>query len=275
MHSQQKLGTVDAVAVEKASLLGSLTAAGVAVAWADSDELARALRPYDCPVALFGESSSADLRLTGFEPRGWGQRMEVNGEVRVDLPLPGRHNALNALAALGASRALGFGLPEAAGALANCPAGEMRLERIQAGAVTIINDAYNANPASFAAAAEVLAACEAKRKILVAGDMRELGEQAEALHLATGRRLARSGADLLIGVGPLGRYIAKGASEAGLDVLAFDSPAQACQAVSELLQPGDLVLIKGSRAMELDRLVEPIRLCPAAGGPRSDERPRH
>ena len=96
--------------------------------------------------------------------------------------------------------------------------------------------------------------------------MRELGEQSPDLHLATGRDLVRSGADLLIAIGPLGQYIAQGAAEGGLETLAFDSAAQACQALVQRLRPGDLVLIKGSRALELERLVEPIRLCPAARG---------
>ena len=266
----EKLGSLQQVAAEKASLLGSLAKRGTAIAWADSPELADAMRPYGREVVLFGESAAADLRLTGWERRGWGQRLEVNGRWTVDLPLPGRHNALNAMAAMAAARPFGLGLPEAAKALADCPGGQMRLERIEAGAITIINDAYNANPASFAAAADVFAGCQAKRKVLVAGDMLELGGQARDLHLATGRRLARCGADLLIGVGPLGRYIAMGAAEGGLPTLAFDSPAQACQAVAELLQPGDLVLIKGSRALELERLIEPIRRCPAAGGGRDD-----
>lgn len=259
-----KLGSVERVAAEKASILGALARDGLAVIWADSDLLRRAVRAYERRVVSFGTGELADVRLTAQEPLGRRQRFELNGRLWVDLPLPGRHNAVNALAAIAVAQRFGLAQDEAAAALVDLPVPSMRLEWLDVGEGTLINDAYNANPASLAAAVDVLAGAGTGRKVLVVGDMRELGEQAEALHRQAGRDLAGRGVDLLVSVGALGRYIAEGAAEAGLVTAEFDSCADAGAALGEFLRAGDTVLVKGSRAMEMDRLVEPIRV--ALGG---------
>ncbi len=255
----EQLGSLQRVAAEKASILHKTSADGLAVVSADNELLDRAIRAYDVRLVRFGESGTADLRLTGYEVRGRGGRFQLNNRLWVDLPLPGRHNALNALAAIAVAQRLGFSQEAAAEALADIDGMEMRLEWVDCGSVTVINDAYNANPASMLAAAAVLAETEAKRRVIIAGDMHELGEQTEALHIRTGGRIAEHGLDLLIGVGSLGRCIAKGASEAGLAVEVFDSVERTQRALGKLLQPGDVVLLKASRAVELERLCEPIR----------------
>ena len=251
------LRSVEHVAVEKASLLGCLPADGLGVVWADSDDLVTAARIYHRRVVSFGESDAAEFRLTGYAPLGRGQRFEVNGYLQVELPLPGRHNAMNAMGAMMAAQRFGISPQEAGSALADFAGMEMRLEWIDAGGVTILSDCYNANPASLAAATEVLASSAGARKVLVAGDMRELGERSEDLHLQAGRDAARR-VDLLIGVGALGRLIAAGAAEAGAATEVLDSTDAAAAAVPGLLAAGDVVLIKGSRAAEMERLIEPV-----------------
>ncbi len=255
----EKLGDIRHVAVEKASLLVSMDADGLAVIWADSEHLAKALRAYNCRMITFGESDSAALRITGYKPDGAAQRFQLNGRAWFKLPVPGRHNAVNALAAIAVAQRFGFEQAVAAEALADFDGVRMRLEREECGVVTIINDAYNANPASVLAAADVLADQQASRRVMIAGDMRELGSQSEQLHVSTGADIARRNIDLLIGVGPLGRYIAKGAEEAGAQTAAFESVQAAAGQVPDLLRKGDVVLIKGSRAMEMEQLLAPIR----------------
>jgi len=263
----EKLGTLQRVAVEKASVLSGLAPSGIGVIWADSELLDRAVRPYEVRLVRFGVNDKADLRLTGYEPAADGQRFQMNGRLWVRLPLPGRHNALNALAAIAVAQRMGLEQDEAASALADMPGGEMRLERLRTGGLTVINDAYNANPASVTAAADVLAETAGRRKVLIVGDMRELGEHSEELHLRTGRDVAGRKIDLLIGVGTLGRYIATGASEKGLRCECFTSLAEACRGVPALLRRGDAVLIKGSRAMTMEKLLAPIQQAfPPAGG---------
>jgi UDP-N-acetylmuramoyl-tripeptide--D-alanyl-D-alanine ligase len=255
----EKLGSVDRVAVEKASLLEMLAPDGLAVVWADSEHLDRALRAHDRRLIRFGVSDAAELRLTGYEPVGRAQRFQLNGRWWVDLPLSGRHNSLNALATIAVAQRFGFTQEEASAALADFAGAEMRMQWIEAGEVAVINDAYNANPSSMVAAAEVLTEGPGARKVMIAGDMRELGEQAIEMHVQLGREIASRKVDLLIGVGTLGRYIAKGAAEGGIAAEAFGTVEDACRAVGELLRRGDVVLIKGSRAMAMERLVEPIR----------------
>ncbi len=252
------LGSVERVAVEKASLLPCVAADGLAVVWADSDVLAKAVATVQRRRVRFGASPDADLRLTAYEPRGRGQRFQLNGRLWVELPVSGRHNALNALAAIAVARRFGIDESDAAAALADFPGAEMRLEWIEAGGVTLISDVYNANPASVAAAADVLAEAEGGRRVMIVADMLELGGRARELHVETGEALASRRIDLLIGVGRLGRYIARGAS--GLPATeTFASVAKASRAVGDLLRTGDVVLVKGSRAMKMERVVEAVR----------------
>ena len=259
------LGSIENVAAEKASILASLADDGTAVIFADSEPLARAVAHYDVNVIRFGASTEADVRLTGYEPHGRRSRFEVDSRLWVDLPLAGRHNAMNALSALAVGGLLGMDRGEAADALARTSTVSMRTQWIDAGAVTIINDAYNANPASVRAGADVLAAAPGRRRVMIVGDMCELGPRSEQLHEQLGAELAGCGFDLLIGVGRLGRYIARGASGGERPVAAFDSPDQAAMHLKELLREGDVILIKGSRATGMEVLVEPIRSAFAGG----------
>jgi UDP-N-acetylmuramoyl-tripeptide--D-alanyl-D-alanine ligase len=261
----ERLLSVEGVAVEKASLLGELAGEGIGVvcgpggAGEGAAALNKAIRAHGRPVIRFGEGEGCQVRLTAYEPRPGGARFEVNGHFRVDLAVPGRHNALNALAAMTVAQRFGIDLEEAGEALADFEPAEMRLQPVAAGSVTILNDAYNANPASMSAAAEVLAEHSARRRVFVAGDMLELGADSPRLHRQTGRRIAQGGVDLLIAVGAMGRYVAEGAAEGGSRAEAFASVEEAAGAVPGLLRPGDVVLLKGSRGMAMERLVAPIR----------------
>lgn len=255
----EKLGDLRGVAAEKASILAHLPDEGAAVIFADSECLDRAVRGCECPLVRFGASERSDLRLTGYAPTGRGGKFQVDGGDWVELGLAGRHNALNALAAIAVAQRMGFDLDAAAEALRDFRGIEMRLQRVECGGVALINDAYNANPASVLAAADVLCETPGDRKVMIVGDMRELGDSARALHEEVGRSVAGRKVDLLIGVGSLGRYIARSASEAGAATETFDSVEDACAEVARLLRPGDVVLVKGSRSMEMERLVEPIR----------------
>jgi len=261
----ERFGTVERIAAEKAAILGPLAGDGLAVVWADSEPLDRAVRPYGRRPVRFGQSPSADLRLTGREARGSRQRFQLNGQAWFDLPLPGRHNALNALAAVATAGRFGFSPRQAGEALADFRGEPMRLEWQALAGGTVINDAYNANPASLAAAAEVLAAAGGRRKVIIVGDMLELGEQAEALHLQAGRGLAAAGVDLVVAVGALGRYIAQGAAEDGCAAAAFDDVPAAAARMGELLAAGDTVLLKASRGAALERLLDSVRESLRAG----------
>ena len=253
------LKSVERVAVEKASLLATLSPTGIAIVRGGQQSLDHAMVSFDCRMIRFGEEDPCELRITAHEPRPDGQRFQINERLWVFLPVPGRHNAFNALAAIAVAQRFGFDQELAAEALADVSLPEMRLERIEAGEVTIINDAYNANPDSVSAAAAVLAEMPARRRVMILGDMRELGEQSEQLHSELGELLARRRADLLVGVGELGRLIARGAAAGGVESREYDTVDDLIGDLDGLLQAGDVILIKGSRAMGMERAVEPIR----------------
>lgn len=255
----EKLVSLERVAAEKASLLDSLAAEGVAIVWADSDLLDKAVGRYERKTLRFGVGELAQLRLTRYQPTAQGQRFEINGRVWVDMPLPGRHMAMNALAAIAVAMRMGMDKAEAAAALGDFAGVEMRLQRLALGTLTLFNDAYNANPASMVAAADVLGDQAGRRRVMIAGDMRELGEASQDLHVRTGRQIAQRPVDLVIGVGELGRYIAKGAADAGKPARQVETVQSALGEVPGLLQDGDVVLLKGSRAMRMEQLVERIR----------------
>jgi len=255
----EKLGTLEGVAGEKASILGHLEKDGLGVLWADNDVLTKLAASYGTRMVTFGQSDSSDLRVTGYESRNRAQRFEVNGRFWVDLPLPGKHNALNALAAIAVAQRFGFSQGEAGEALGDFQGVEMRLEWIDLGRLTVINDAYNANPASMLAAAKVLSETGGRRRILVAGDMGELGTESQDLHVRTGSLIAEMNLDLLIAVGPMGRYIAQGAADRALPTEQFDTLAAAAKGLCDLLRDGDVVLVKASRMVQMERLVEVIR----------------
>ncbi len=267
------LGSISQVAAEKGSLLNWTQDGCVAVVNGDSDELSAAVRSYDGRMIRFGVGDECELRMSDYEAigeLGQGCRFKINGHQQVTLPITGRHNATNATAAIAAGQVFGMEQSEAVEALADFPGAQMRQQWLVAGGVTVINDAYNANPSSLAAGVSVLCDCKPRsggRRVLIVGDMLELGDAAEQLHRVSGAKIAargvngQGGVDFLIGVGQLGRYIAVGAREGGLDAAQtceYDSVEALGGELSGLLAAGDIVLVKGSRAMGMERIAAAI-----------------
>jgi UDP-N-acetylmuramoyl-tripeptide--D-alanyl-D-alanine ligase len=261
----EKLGSIEGVAREKASILAATSPKGPAIVNGDSEPLAAALEAFEQPLRRFGFGPGNDYRVTAYEACDLTCRFRVNGRVWVSLPLSGRHMAANALCAMVVAEAFGIGLEESAQAMASFEAVDGRLRTVPCGAVTVIDDTYNANPSSLAAAADVLSSCKAGRRVMVVGDMKELGDASADLHRAAGADLASRAIDLLIAVGPMGRYIAIGAGGDARRSRHFESVEQAAAELPGLLREGDLVLVKGSRTMAMERLIQPIREAFGAG----------
>lgn len=267
------LGSLEGIAAEKLSLLNELRPDGCAVINADS-ELLRWSMSHDRQIAkikkvTFGEWPEADLRLTGARtldlsadgPTGSrvAQEFTVNGRFVYRLNVPGRHNVLNALAAIGVARRFGMEDAEIAARLATFELPPMRLDSRRVGSLTLINDAYNANPASMAAGVEVLTSTPADgRRVLVMGDMRELGPAAADLHRETAERVGRSSLDVVISVGEHAKAVrdaVQAASGGRIETHAYATTDLARRRLGSLLRAGDTVLVKGSRAMALERLI--------------------
>jgi UDP-N-acetylmuramoyl-tripeptide--D-alanyl-D-alanine ligase len=210
--------SLEAIAREKASLAFALPRGGVAFAGADSPRLLAALADAPCRKVTYGLEPSADLRPRRFEDLGpEGSRLEVDGFPPLALSLVGRHQATNALAALGVARELSLDPAATVAALAAYRPSQKRMEVRSAGGATVLVDCYNANPESMRAALETLAAWpHATRRIAVLGDMKELGPQAGALHRETAA--GARGVELWV-VGEHAADYAAGAREAEIEAI--------------------------------------------------------
>lgn len=271
------LGSLDKIADEKLSLLKFLRPGGCAVLNQDCEALTAGLKRDRAFAKLkkvtFGVSADADLRLTGYQPVaepgadgriGGSVEFTVNDRFKYRLGVLGRHNVSNAMAAIAVARRFGMDHDEIAGRLATFSLPPMRLEARRVGRLTLVNDAYNANPASMMAAVGVLSEMtSAKRRVLIVGDMRELGEQSERLHREVGEKIAAGDVQVVIAVGERAKLVAqtvKRASGGEKETHAFASTDLARKRLISYLRPDDAVLIKGSRALGLERLAEAIRV---------------
>ena len=261
------LGSQEAIAAAKRELIEELPPDGTAILNAD-DPFFSFLREPAPRVVRFGLDREADVRGRVIDPGGasgarfvWTAPAYDVDEQTVTLPLPGRHNVQNALAAI--ATALVLGVPAAAigPALEAARISAMRMEVVRTAAgYTVLNDAYNASSPSamLAALAVLMGPGFAGRRIAVLGNMLELGPAAAAAHREVGEAVARRGPALLVTVGDLARGIAESARAAGMPadaVVACADNESALALLRERLRPGDVVLVKGSRGMHMETLV--------------------
>lgn len=260
------LGSVEAVADAKAELVEALPADGVAVLNADDPRVRAMAKRTEAKVVTYGLTpealvSASEVHSAGLA--GVSFRLHHAGEtVTVQLPLAGQHNVSNALAAAAVGIECGLTLQDVGEGLAGVqPSGlRMQVEHLDRG-VTLINDAYNAAPASMEAALKTLAEVKAPRRIAVLGDMLELGAYCQEAHVEVGHVCASLDIDRLITVGPRARRIAEGAIAAGMEAEAVTSVEDAEEAAALLigeLQTGDTVLLKASRGLELERIAQAL-----------------
>ena len=255
------VGSLEGVARAKAELLHGLPAGAPAVVPAHAPELELFLRGLDLDVIRFGDGG--DVELSRFEPRNGMSLLEasVRGErVEFELGFTARHQAANALAALAAYAALGLPVERAAEGAREIRFSRLRGEELPLpGGGVLINDCWNANPVSVAAAlAHLVARAGDCRKVAILGDMAELGPDAPAYHLDVGRRAADAGIDILVAVGPLARGYVEGAE--GATAVWAETLEEGIQAAEATVRPGDCVLVKASRAMGLERISEALAL---------------
>jgi UDP-N-acetylmuramoyl-tripeptide--D-alanyl-D-alanine ligase len=259
-------GSIESIAVAKRELVEALGPDGTAVLNADDPRVAAmaASAPHTLTYGI--DAPDADLRARDIELDGSARArftaLTPWGEVAVALPVAGRHHVGNALAALAVAGHLGVGIGAAAEAIAEAPISPWRGEVVEAGEVRVLNDAYNANPTSMAAALDTLVALRGDaRTWAVLGVMAEIGGTAEDEHRALGARCAETGVDRLVCVGDLGEAVAAGAREDGLAADAVTEVADAAEA-TELLRaeagPGDVVLVKASRVAGLEKVADAL-----------------
>ena len=255
-------GSRDKVAHAKAELLEALPVDGLAVLNGDDFRLRRLASRTKAHIVWVGRGGDCDLIATRVRWSGGVLSFEVSGQ-EVAVPVWGRHHLTAALASMAVARAMGLSLAEIATALAGFHAPPMRCEVVQRGGVTVINDAYNASPVSMKAALDLLRETAAPgRRVVVCGDMRELGSEAAQLHRWLGGAIVtRCGADLLVACGEHSAEVAAAARAAGMpadQVIQLPTVEDALPALPERLRSGDVVLLKGSRVLALERLVQAL-----------------
>jgi UDP-N-acetylmuramoyl-tripeptide--D-alanyl-D-alanine ligase len=258
-------GSQRAIAAAKGELVEALPAAGTAVLNADDPLVAAMAARSAARVLPFGLGPAAEVRAEGVSLDGEGRAhfklRTPDGSAETALPAPGEHLVADALAAAAAAHALGLGPEEIAAALRGARLSPMRMqvERRPDG-LTVINDAYNANPASMAASLKTLAAARGGgRAVAVLGEMAELGEQAPGEHDRIGRLVTRLGIDRLVGVGELGEAVVRAARMEGMwpeEAIAVADAEAAVAVLQPWLEPADVVLVKASRVIALDRVAE-------------------
>ena len=261
------LGSIQGVQKAKGELVEAIPPDGVVILNADDPLVLGLARQARGRVATFGSSADADVRVADVVPTAAGLTFSLTAggaTAPVHLPLPGRHNAGNAAAAVAVGQVLGVSLAEAALALAEATPVKGRLVWREAGGIRILDDTYNANPPSLRAALDVLRqaadAAGRGRTWMIFGDMLELGTLAEAAHTDAGAWIAAVPVVGLLTVGPRARTAGVAARAAGCrDVLACDTPEEAASRLAPRLLAGDRVLVKGSRGMRMERAVEILR----------------
>jgi len=252
--------SVDAIADAKAEILEGLRPGGAAVLNGDDPRLVARGRALPGRVVWFGRDRRFDVSAESWRGNAFGMRFDLVIEGRrhdVALPLLGLHSVENFLAAAAAAWVLGT-KPEAIAAAGPAlrPARHRGEVRALAEGVTLIDDCYNSNPTAVEAALAALQLAQGRRRVAFLGDMLELGPSGPALHRETGERAAGQ-LDLLVGVGALAREMVAGAA-GRIESRLFSDAAAAAEAARELVRPGDAVLVKGSRGMRLEAVVEAL-----------------
>jgi UDP-N-acetylmuramoyl-tripeptide--D-alanyl-D-alanine ligase len=248
------------IARAKYELVESLPANGTAILNADDEYVSQFGRDFKGKVVTYGTRATADVRALKIQPKGWeGTEFDVRTGGVVEhaaLRLVGEHNVLNALAAVAVGLERGLTPSEAVSAIGSMAPADKRGQVLQVGNTTVINDCYNSNPKALQAMVDALAGMAAKRRIVVAGEMLELGPSGEQLHREAGQYISQKKIDVLLGVRGLAQASVDAAQEAGLHAEFMTTPEEAGEWLARETQDGDVVLLKASRGVKLEKALD-------------------
>jgi UDP-N-acetylmuramoyl-tripeptide--D-alanyl-D-alanine ligase len=248
------------IARAKYELIAALPAGGTAILNADDEYVSQFGRDFHGKAIFYGLRVTADVRAEHIEPRGEaGSAFDVvAGSCRENavLPLVGAHNVYNALAAVAVGLERGLSPSEAVGALASLAPADKRGQVVKLGNITVINDCYNCNPTALQAMVDTLASMPAKRRIVVAGAMLELGPTGDDLHRGAGRHMATKKIDILLGVSGAAQHMVEAAKGAGMRAEFVATPEEAGEWLARETRDGDMVLMKASRGVKLEKALE-------------------
>ena len=273
------LGSIENIVAAKAELVEGLKPSGIAVLNADDDWVIKMREKHKGQTVTFGIERPADVAAKEIDTGHLGLikfRLQTPlGETQATLPMSGRHNLMNALAAATVATCFEIRPEQIAEALQTAKPPRMRGEVLDfAAGFRVVDDSYNSNPRSLINMVRTIteAGTNARRRIVIAGEMLELGPDEANLHREAGREIGRAGVDVLWGVRGLAAQLVEGANESGLSQTKFFETSEgAARAIVEQIKEGDLVLVKGSRGVATDKIVSAIReRFPLAGSARQD-----
>ncbi len=263
----QTLGTIEAIAAAKWEIVAGLKPGGTAVLNGDDPAIRAVSEGWIGRILRFGLGDGCDVKALTVERRGFegfAFDLQAGGRtVRTRLRFLTEGYLYNALAAATVAYALNMPLPDIAAAIADLrPAPKRGDWKILGRGVVLVDDSYNSNPKALEAALRGLGDLPAGRRVAVLGDMLELGPEEARFHAEAGRTAAGTGWDVIVAVGPLARGLAEAACAAGMAadrIAAFDTSEEAAAALPAVLRPGDLVLVKGSRGVRTEIVVEAVK----------------
>ena len=262
----EHLGSIEAVAAAKAEIVEGMKPGGTAVLNADDERVAAMSSLSKGGVVTYGIANSADVSAADIEFRRFGETtfrlVTPKGDARVAFRLNGRHNILNALTAAAVGHIFGMTAEDIAERLSTAEPPAQRGEIVHfAAGFTVVNDSYNSNPDALLSMVRTLVegSPNAGRKIVVAGEMLELGGDAENIHRETGERIALEGVDVLIGVRGLATELVAGAKGGAVETYFAEDSVAAGEMLADMIREGDVVLIKGSRGVRTERVLEKLR----------------
>lgn len=248
------------IARAKYELIQSLPPSGTAILNADDEYVSQFGRDFPGRVLTFGIVRPADVRAENIHELGAdGSEFDLVSDTRrshARLRLIGRHNIYNAIAAVTVAVDRGFTLEQAADALGRLAPADKRGEVFEFAGVTVINDCYNSNPRALDFVVDAVAGMPGSRRIVVAGEMLELGATTDDLHRRSGEHMADRGIDIVVGVRGAAIHIVEAARSRGLRAEYVETPEAAGEWLSREVRPGDVVLIKASRGVKLEKALE-------------------
>ncbi len=256
------LENIEGVASAKSEFIENMAEDGTLITNADDDWCNQIADRFNGKVISFGFNQSADIKASNVKRNDSGFVFTVNDSLTVNLPVFGKHNICNALAVIAMCDTVGVGIEVICDKFIDFKLPPMRMEKQICGGIVVVNDSYNSNPSSMSSALDEFSQLiTSGRKVLICGDMLELGNYAERLHKEVGAKVADANIDVLWAVGPLSRFVAEEAIANGMpreNILSCETSEEMCSFVASQLKKDDTVLIKGSRRVKLESVSRQI-----------------
>ena len=259
-------GTIETIAREKLSIAQGIRENGTLIINGDSKPLADQKKTPNIQIVKFGYSKQNDIRIDNINCTSTVTAFELNGS-KINLPLPGKGNIENTAAAWAICKCIGLAIEDFARNLETIKSVPMRAQLMQIGTLKVLNDCYNANPASMINALEILQdiartdSAAYPRTVFFCGDMADLGSQTKIHHEQLGREIANRNVSLLLAIGNSAEITTNSARENAkhpIETKCFENASSACQQLEKLVKDYDIVLIKGSRTTGLEQIVEKL-----------------